>query len=386
MNGLPEYLSNVHFETMAVWGSDPDEITVDTVRDAAGLKALAPYWDKLSTQWASPMKSHDWIQTCANVFGIDRSLEIMVAAHHRTLAAAPLYRSESRLGVQRLELIGENQLYEVMDFLFSDPSQVAPLAKAIVRSRLPIRLSRVPANSPIPAALQKAYGRSGKVVCRPSVGVPWISLGDSWVNPEQHVNPGRRSDLRRALRIAQDLGWVKFEIISPDRSDLPHLLASAYATEASSWKAHSGSTLAGHPLQGEFFQRYAAAACEKGILRLCFMRIDGRVAAMQIAIESGHRFWLLKIGYSDEFARCSPGMLLMRETIAHAARAGLKSYEFLGVDERWVRMWTSRVHPYMKVYAYPFNHRGAAAFAEDAGVAIMKKTRAALEKRAVKPT
>lgn len=380
MNGLPEYLSNMQFETMAVWSSDPNEITVDRVQTLDGLKTLAPYWDKLSAQWPSPMKSHDWIRICSEVFAIDRRLEIMVAGDYRTLAVAPLYRTGSRCAVQRLQLIGEHQLFEVMDFLYNNPVHIAPLAQKIARIKYPLRLARVPADSPIPDALQHAYGKKAWVRTRPTAGIPWIALNESWRSPELHINPGRRSDLRRALRHAQNIGKVDFEILSPSVVELPKLLAEAYATEALSWKAHSGSTLANHPLQGEFFRRYTQAAAEKGSLRICYMRIGGIVAAMQIAIESGGRFWLLKIGYSNEFARCSPGLLLMRETIAYAARCDLKSYELLGVDEAWVHLWTSRVRPYVTVRTYPYNLRGAVAFIEDASVAIVKKTQSALRR------
>ena len=44
---------------------------------------------------------------------------------------------------------------------------------------------------------------------------------------------------------------------------------------------------------------------------------------MQVAVETGGRFWLLKVGYDERFARCSPGSLLLLETIRHAATTGV---------------------------------------------------------------
>ncbi len=51
-------------------------------------------------------------------------------------------------------------------------------------------------------------------------------------------------------------------------------------------------------------------------LRIAFLRIAGRPVAMQIAVERAQRLWLLKIGYDEEYARCSPGQLLMLEVAA----------------------------------------------------------------------
>ena len=61
---------------------------------------------------------------------------------------------------------------------------------------------------------------------------------------------------------------------------------------------------------------------------------------MQMAVEDGGGLWLLKIGYDRAYGRCSPGMLLMRETIRYAAEAGLGRYEFLGCSATWTRVWT----------------------------------------------
>jgi len=131
--------------------------------------------------------------------------------------------------------------------------------------------------------------------------------------------------------------------------------------EASSWKGRQGTALACDPAQGAFYRRYAAAACRKGILRLCFLRIGDHTAAVEFAVEAEERFWLLKMGYDEAFARCSPGMLLLRETVREAANRGLRSFEFLGFPEGWIRMWTERVRPCLSIWAYPATPSGMAA-------------------------
>jgi CelD/BcsL family acetyltransferase involved in cellulose biosynthesis len=99
---------------------------------------------------------------------------------------------------------------------------------------------------------------------------------------------------------------------------------------------------------------------------LCFLRIGDRIAAAQLAVESDERFWLLKIGYDEAFARYSPGNLLMRETVRYAANRGLLSYEFLGTPEQWTRMWTDRIRACVSIRAYPARPWGVAALVADA--------------------
>jgi len=172
--------------------------------------------------------------------------------------------------------------------------------------------------------------------------------------------------LRRARRIADGMGRVSVQIVAPSAADLVPLLDEALAVEAMGWKGRDGTALLLDQRRGGFFRRWAAAACDKGILRLCFLRIGGQPAAMQLALESGGRFWLLKIGYSDVFARCSPGLLLMVESIAYAARSGLDSYEFLGTPEPWIGSWTVHARSCVSLSAYPFGAAGLSALARDA--------------------
>src|SRR3989441_12058103 len=98
------------------------------------------------------------------------------------------------------------------------------------------------------------------------------------------------------------------------------------------------SALASDLSRGAFYRRYAAAASRTGVLRLCYLRIGERTAAVQFALEAEGRFWLLKIGYDPAFARCSPGPLLLWETVRYAAPRGVGPYEFLGGPEPWIRV------------------------------------------------
>ena len=236
-------------------------------------------------------------------------------------------------------------------------------------------LGRVRDASPALAALKKAYHGKAIVFCRPALGCPWIALDDSWVQPEQHVNSGRRSDLRRARRNAKKIGPVTSEILSPTREELPSLLDEVYRIEAAGWKGRNKTAILHDRPQGEFYRRYALRASDRGMLRLCFLRIAGEAAAVQLAVVTGGRFWLFKIGYSEKFARYSPGVLLMLETIRYAVQAGLKSYEFLGAAEPWIRNWTTLEHGCTSFRAYPFNLRGVTALVIDATAALIRQVK-----------
>jgi len=206
------------------------------VRSLSELDEVQRGWDSYSlrAKWASPMLHHLWARIYAETYNMDGRLEVIIAGSGQATAIAPLLRPRG-IG-RRLELIGVKELYEVMDFLYSDTSDVEALADAVAATRLPIVLRRVRINSTALGALKKAYRGNAIVFSRTGPGCPWIALDDSWAEPEKHVNSGRRSDLRRARRNAEKIGPVTFEVLTPTREELPSLLEEIYRVEAAGWK------------------------------------------------------------------------------------------------------------------------------------------------------
>ena len=328
-----------------------------------GLNALRTAWEALESATFYPTQQFIWAQACASTFNGNGQLHIVVLEEAgRTIAIAPLVRY---YGKSHFECLGEAELYEPTDLIYAGREALWVLASALANLGFPILLKRMSADSLVASALEKASLHRGVLISRQTDGTPWIPLNRDWVNPENHLNAGRRSDLRRAQRIAEKMGSVSSEIVTPTLLTLTPLLDEAFAVEEASWKGESKSALSLDPLRGRFYRQYAAAACRKGILRLCFLRIGGQSAAMQIAIESEGRFWLLKIGYDNHFARCSPGILLLRDTLRYAAINRLSSLEFLGTVEPWIRVWSPLERPCFTLHRYPLGMRGVTALAED---------------------
>jgi CelD/BcsL family acetyltransferase involved in cellulose biosynthesis len=340
---------------------------VRIIRECTELSRIAPAWERLAAD-RNPVMDFAYAQAWAAGLDAAQRLHVLAAGGPETRAIAPLAINRGPAGW--LTLLAA-EMYEIMDFPHADESAVAQLARAIVRTARPLELKRVPADSPAVAALTHAYRARGLVRIQPAGGSPWISLDEYWCDPEMRLESGRRSDLRRARRHAEKMGPVETTIVAPTRAELPQLLEEAFQVEAAGWKGAHGTALATDAVRGAFFRRYTEQACAKGTLRMCILRIGGRAAAAQIAIESGGRFDLLRAGYDEQFSRCSPGMLLTVESIRYAARRGLRSYEFNGDVEPWTKVWTQQEHACCSLRAYPFSPRGLWALAADfRGVAL----------------
>ncbi|HTU27344.1 MAG TPA: GNAT family N-acetyltransferase, partial [Pirellulales bacterium] len=293
-----------------------------TLEDPAELEELVPAWQSLAEAY-TPMEQPVWGTSCLATLDAHRPLRVVSlnrGAECVGLASLVLRRVR---GIRRLTLGGVNDLHEPADFLAADEAALRELTAEVVGRRQPVAIERMPADSPTLAALEQACRGRAIMVRRQTANCPHITLDQSWLEPETHLNSGRRSDLRRARRKAEQAGPVRFEILSPELADVDRLLDEAVAVEAKSWKGTARTALAHDARRAEFFRHYVRQVAQEGILRICFMYIGEAAVAMQIAIEGQGGFWLLKIGYDASFASASPGMLLMRETIRHAAAAGL---------------------------------------------------------------
>jgi CelD/BcsL family acetyltransferase involved in cellulose biosynthesis len=327
----------------------------------ADLDALAPAWDALIAPAAPPTLHFAWAAACAQALDPrDRLRVLFVGPSERATAILPLVVRHGR--AQRIELLGSER-YEPMDVL-GPASALAPLVRAMVAERRPLALKRLLASSPLLPALRAAFG--SRAVVYDGGASPYIPLDPRWEEPEAMLNAGRRSDLRRALRIAERMGSVRHEVVTPSPSQTGPLLEEVMHLEVQGWKGRAGTAMASDPQAASFFRDYAARAAASGILRMCALRIDGRAAATQVAVESGGRFWLLKVAYDEAFRRCSPGILLMLHTLREAAARGLTAYELLGVAEPWLSPWTDRFRACVSLRAYPLSGAGLLALASDA--------------------
>jgi hypothetical protein len=266
-----------------------------------------------------------------------------------------------------------------MDVAHSDPAALDELVARVRATGRVLHLGRLPAGSPVVEAVHRAYG-SRLVRLAPACATPFLDLDGG--DPEQALSSRRRSDLRRARRRAEKLGPVGAEILCPSPRSVPVLLAAAAAVEERSWKGREGTALASDPARYAFFLRYGRAAARRGLLRIAFLTIGGRRVAMQIAVERGGRYWLLKVGFDESFAAGSPGQLLMLETLRWAADRGLRSYELLGTAEPWTAAWTKETRPHVTLRAYPPSRRALPVLARDVAALAGERARPVLRERA----
>ncbi|MGH2925672.1 MAG: GNAT family N-acetyltransferase [Solirubrobacterales bacterium] len=365
--------------TQTANGADREacELEVEWVSDPADLAPLADAWDELAGPDRLLTSEYAWTLAAAEVFGVGRGLRVALVRDRsgRLRAAGAVAQHVEQAGL--LELVGTSVLHEPTDVVAADQDALAALAGALAGLHSSLLLRRIPVESRLPAALRASLRLPGLVLERPSSGCPVIELDPSWEEPEARLNSRRRSDLRRARRRAEALGELTYDFHCPEPGDVERLLAEAMAVEEHGWKGRAGTALLHADREWAFYQRYCELAARRGNLRIAFLRIGGKAAAMQVAVETANRLWLLKTGYDEDFGRCSPGALLNARSIAYAVGRGLSGYEFLGSPEPWTRPWTERERACVALVRYRTNLRSLPMIAATTRQALARRRRRA---------
>ena len=177
------------------------------MREADGLAALALAWTRLESHATLPTQSADFIAALTGSLLADTPIRLFEAAGADGVEAhLPLCHGAGAFAPWRIP--GAAEVFEPGDAVCRDGAAAARLARMLAAETRPVDLARIPAASPLIAALETAMKGRGVVVVRPATPSPTIAIGPGWREPESQFNSRRRSDFRRAARRAEEFGAV----------------------------------------------------------------------------------------------------------------------------------------------------------------------------------
>jgi CelD/BcsL family acetyltransferase involved in cellulose biosynthesis len=347
---------------------------VDVLTRVGEMRAVAPGWDMLAGRSESPLLRADWFLACAETLCAESDLRVVVVrSKDRICAVAPLVVVR-RDGIEWLELLGVSALYEPTGFLYDGVESLHHLIEKVVSLRMPTVLARIPADSLIETKFRELARYRGVVLNRRTASAAYVSTKGSWEGYFQSISGQRRYDYQRKRKRTERGGPVTVRIERPQGLDgLLVMLEEVFRVEGAGWKARTGSALISNERVRKFIARYSELACDRGELRLCFLEVKGSPIATILGIQYAQRFWVLKIGYDEGWARCSPGIQITMETIRYAFEQELEAYEFLGSEEPWQAMWPRSRHELISLALYPMSIRGFLSFSGDFQRFVMKR-------------
>ena len=87
--------------------------------------------------------------------------------------------------------------------------------------------------------------------------------------------------------------------------------------ESEGWKAGGGTAISVDDAQGKFYEELLSGFAATGNAMVFELWFDGQLAASRLVITSNGMMVMVKTTYAEEFARFSPGRLLLRHVVEH---------------------------------------------------------------------
>jgi CelD/BcsL family acetyltransferase involved in cellulose biosynthesis len=332
-------------------------------------------WPSSSNQLPSPTYTFEWFCACAEAFhGDDDRCLITIAEGDRSRAVAPLFTLNKR-GITWQEIMGVSILNEPGGLIYTDHHALTQLCHSIVRKGTPTLLGRLATGDLAIDTFTRLAKRRGLLLEIQNPGSPYVEIQSSWEDYFQKLSSRRRQDFRRARRRLSDHGEVSLDFVFPTQHNASQLLEEAFSVEQANWKGENGSAINCRPDLKRFFTSYSHKICDARKLVISSLRLDGEMIAVQLLVEHANRWWILKIGFDDQWAKYSPGMQLMFETIKEAFRRELTAIELLGTEEQWINIWPHKTHQFISLVYFPFNPRGITALLKEASSKFIARLR-----------
>jgi CelD/BcsL family acetyltransferase involved in cellulose biosynthesis len=338
---------------------------IGSFRDFAGIQDSC---DTLADGLGNPFLGFDWIASCLETLHGGAELHIGVWRRGSEVTAIAPLVSVHEHGHDRLEVAGSSVLLEPCGLLYRDDSALDEMARDLIALGKPLLLRGLDADGPVERALRGALTHTGTglVMLRGARSSHVIPSRENFLDFVGGLSSKMRQDVRRLRLRAESLGTTRVHIDSPSPRDLPSLLDTLVAVERSGWKGNEPTSLARHDGLRRFFTVLAGRAAARGALRVALLRVGPKVAAVQLSIEAYRRLWVLKMAFDDSMAWCSPGFLLMHESVRDAHERRLEAVELLGSAEAWQERWRPASRPFRSLVVYPYTMRGLSGLAMDA--------------------
>jgi CelD/BcsL family acetyltransferase involved in cellulose biosynthesis len=207
---------------------------------------------------------------------------------------------------------------------------------------------------------------------------PIVKLDGTWDSYSEGLPTKLKGDLRRRWRRLAERGEVTYSIDDGSRG-LEQLLEDGFGIEAEGWKGTFGTAVVNRSSTQKFYWEVAHWAAQTGILRLHFIRVDGRPIAFAFAIADGEVLYGQKLSYSPEFHSLGPGILLLHRQLEAAFSDGtLEVVHLGGENDGYKQVFANGVDAQSRVDLWSWKLQGAA----DAQVAQMRdRARAELDRR-----
>ncbi len=324
-------------------------ITVEVVKTLDDLAGHADEWNQLALKapYRLPMHSYTWVAShfehCLGdneswfcVFGYDGDELVgvlpLVVTHRRFIGfeRPVLHTLSGNQTISGDAVVADGREGEVVAVLLQAAGREYP-------ARLYLEFRRVTVRSPV-LALSKG-GLKGAAITKTFDGVgAYLKTQGKFKDYRASLSSNFRSNMNKEANKLKKLSGVETVFLDGEDAtseDLPRFMG----VEASGWKGRTGTAILNSPTLISFYTTLTRRLSECGWLEWEFLVADGKTLTGNLAIRFNRSIFIWKLGYDENYAKCSPGRVLFEQLVKRACdTADIDEIDLL-TDMPWYDNW-----------------------------------------------
>jgi hypothetical protein len=165
------------------------------------------------------------------------------------------------------------------------------------------------------------------------------SLLDGQSYLQHAISPEHFRELRRQWRRLDQLGALSYNV-ARQPADIRLRMEEFLLLEAAGWKGRGRTAMINDRYRAAFAREAISNLAETDGVRIHTLDLDGRAIASMVVFLTGGEAYTWKTAYDEEFAKYSPGKLLVAElTEWHLDDANIARSDSCAVSGRSARTW-----------------------------------------------
>jgi CelD/BcsL family acetyltransferase involved in cellulose biosynthesis len=312
----------------------------EVVSERAPDGALADAWRQLAERRENPFLTPEWFRAWLAANPDEQPFAIVWRRDGEVRGVLPLVRAPGG-AVRLLRFAGARRgdWFTPACRLEDEAAMAAACAELLRRERGAwqlLRLDRIDRESAWPQALW-AEGVEGAIAAtepRRTDALPYIAFEQGGYEGYLAARSRNfRSQLGRRRRKLEKEHGLSFRMTT-EPAQLDADFATFFELHEERWEDRGGSS-SGSETAREFQREFAAAAIERGWLRLWIAEADGAPRAAWYGWRIGDRYCYALSGLSKEYETFALGTVLLAHTIEQAAAEGAAIYDLMWGDESY---------------------------------------------------
>jgi len=338
-------------------------IIVEHISSLEALKRYADAWDKLAVIDSEqlPFNSFSWISSFLEYrLNADEQWVCLLAFEENELIGVlPLIITSGKvMGVNRKFFHSPNDGHTRSVSLVVFPGKELSVIEAFLSNLIRVEpnwyslyFERIQASSHLMEEINQCSGKNQVFFDFVNVG-SYLPTDGSFDDFRKSLKKSFRSNLNTANSRLSRSQNVYYEFLRSDEATEDQL-ERFMKVEVAGWKGRVGSAIIKSQELIDFYMTLTKRLSQKGWLEWHFLMAEGKTIAGNLAVRCGRKLFILKLGYDEEFSKCSPGTLLFEQVVKYAIESDNISQIDLITDPPWAKNWQTRKMDCFNLWIYP---------------------------------